>query len=89
MAYEQKDLTFSLFKQNSKAHEKSPDYSGTIKIDGKEMRLAGWIETSKSGLKYINGKVSEIGTPKQGAEPRQSISQCAMTPRDLDNEAPF
>ena len=58
---EQYDNTnsFALFK-NDKTKETQPDYTGNITLEGgKEMRMACWIRESKSGLKFLSGRLSE------------------------------
>jgi len=36
MAYEQKNNSGSLFRNDKKLTEKQPDYNGTVKVDGKD-----------------------------------------------------
>ena len=59
---EQYDNTnsFALFKNEKGDNEARPDYTGTITLEGnKEMRMACWIRESKSGLKFLSGRLSE------------------------------
>ena len=35
MPYEMKDMSGSLFREQEKKSEKSPDYTGKVKIEGK------------------------------------------------------
>ena len=67
MAYEMKDMSGSLFREQEKKSEKSPDYTGKVKIEGKELRLAGWIKQTKSGDTYLSLALSE---PREGGAPR-------------------
>jgi len=58
---EQYDNTnsFALFK-NDKTKDSQPDYTGNITLEGgKEMRMACWIRESKSGLKFLSGRLTE------------------------------
>ena len=51
--------SFALFK-NEKSQDNQPDYTGTITLEGnKEMRMACWIRESKSGVKFLSGRISE------------------------------
>ena len=59
MAYEQKNNSGSLFRNDKKQTEKQPDYNGTIKIDGKDYKLAAWIKEAKSGQKYFSISAQE------------------------------
>ena len=59
---EQYDNTnsFALFKNDKGDNESRPDYTGNITLEGgKEMRMAAWIRTSQSGLKFLSGRISE------------------------------
>ncbi len=37
-----------------KAEGKQPNYKGGVNIGGREYKLAGWVERSKSGLEYLS-----------------------------------
>jgi uncharacterized protein (DUF736 family) len=62
-----------LFKNESKKNENHPDYTGKIHINGKDYYLSAWVNTSKSGSKYmsvtigneVEPKVSEVDKPKK------------------------
>jgi hypothetical protein len=44
-----------LFRNKNKHSEKSPDYTGTCEIEGKELRIAGWKQHKKSdGEMYLS-----------------------------------
>jgi uncharacterized protein (DUF736 family) len=49
MADIQRDMTGVLFPEKGKKSSNSPDVSGTIRIEGKTYRVAGWKKTSKNG----------------------------------------
>ena len=54
MAFEQKDMSGSLFKNERKENEKHPDYNGTAKINGQEYWMNAWIKESKGGKKFFS-----------------------------------
>ena len=59
---EQYDNTnsFAMFKNEKGDNEARPDYTGTVTLEGgKEMRMAAWIRESKSGVKFLSGRLSE------------------------------
>jgi hypothetical protein len=73
-----------LFKNDKKGNERSPDYSGKINIDGREMRLAAWIKEGKAG-KFMSLKVSEL-TQKQEVKPAAKSSGSF---EDMPDDLPF
>ena len=51
--FEIKDNTGSLFKNDKPKNEKSPPYTGRMKIEGKEFWINGWVNETKNGSKYF------------------------------------
>lgn len=49
----------ALFINDKEGNEKRPDFTGTINVDGRELRLAAWKAEAKSGVQYLQLKVSE------------------------------
>jgi hypothetical protein len=72
MAYEQRDNSGSLFKNDKREHERQPEYTGKIMVDGKMYWLSGWI---KDGAK---GKFFSLATKLMDQQPGQQRSQPAM-----------
>ena len=54
MAFQQKNNSGSLFKNDKKQTDKHPDYKGTAIVDGVNKNLAAWIRTSQTGKKYMS-----------------------------------
>ena len=81
----------TLFKAKEKKSEKSPDYTGTINVNGVEMRLSGWLKESKAGMKYFSLAVSEKDgqyESKSNARPRsEGRSNGSADP--FDDPIPF
>lgn len=72
MAYTPKENTGVLFKNNKKTDDKQPDYTGSILVGTKEMRLAAWIKEGKNG-KFMSLKMSEQNTKQEtNASPENS-----------------
>lgn len=43
----------AIFRNKQKKSEKSPDYTGSITLNGKEIKLSCWLAESKNGIKYF------------------------------------
>jgi hypothetical protein len=57
LAYEMKDMTGSLFRNERKEADTHPDYKGSALINGVEHWLDAWINTAKDGSKYMSLKL--------------------------------
>ena len=95
MAYEPKDMTFSLFPNKDRKTDKHPNLAGTAIINGVSYFIDGWTNTDRNGNKYIAGKLKvkeerareirrEAASNSYGREPETSSYG---TP--LDDEIPF
>lgn len=86
MAYEQKPMTGSLFKNDRKETDSHPDYKGSALIDGLgECWLDAWINESASGTKYMSLKFK----PKEAKTGNGTPSYQVPTSGDLEDEIPF
>lgn len=54
-----KEGTGAIFKNTSKKSEKSPDYNGSITVDGKVIKFSCWIKKSMSGTTYMSVAVDK------------------------------
>ena len=75
-----------LFRAKERKHEKSPEYTGSITIEGTEWRLAAWVNTKKdgSGEKYFGIKAS----PKEERRSQPDFV-CTRPSHDIDDDIPF
>lgn len=48
-----------LFKNEKEEGSKQPDYKGTAEVNGKQLEIAAWIRTSKTGKKFMSLKFQE------------------------------
>jgi hypothetical protein len=69
-----KQDTFNLRKNADRKHDKSPEYRGSINVDGKEYWLAAWINSNDDGSKYFSGKVTAKDATQAPAKPPVSAS---------------
>lgn len=94
MAYELRDGQGSLFKNERKEAEKHPDYTGSVKIDGREFWLSAWI---KDGAK---GKFMSLALKPKDEQPARkappdirppggNAPRAARTAQQFDDEIPF
>jgi len=65
MAFQQKNNSGSLFKNDKKQSDKHPDYKGTAIVDGVNKNIAAWIKTSQTGKKYMSLSIQDP-QPKSG-----------------------
>lgn len=96
----------ALFRvEEDKKRENGPDYSGSLNVDGAEFFLDAWINTAKSGQKYMSVRVKqkqqrqEPGTGQTHGEMKaaQRSSYGTPPPRpksgtgfdDMDDDCPF
>jgi uncharacterized protein (DUF736 family) len=70
MAYEIRELQGSLFPNENKQSENSPNATGRAMIGGQLYALAAWTKTSASGVKYMSLKFSLPDDAK--AKPREA-----------------
>lgn len=90
MAYEQRDMSGALFKNNRREQPKHPDYRGDALIDGREYRLSAWIKEGQTG-KFM----SLSFTPKEDGKatrypPKEEKRPVARSmAEDMDDQIPF
>ena len=96
--FETRPDTGSLFAEQSKKNPKSPDYSGTIALNLKDLtaiktengltviKLSGWKKVGKSGKTYLSLAVNRF-VPQQQGSTRQE-NQAQEFPAD-DSDIPF
>ena len=88
MSYEQQDNSGTLFRNNKKQEgDKQPDYNGTIKVDGVEKQIAGWVRQGAKGT-FLSLKISE--PYKKPDERRDVVTAKVIQPKTEDSDGlPF
>tara|TARA_B110000971_G_scaffold220157_1_gene262983 strand:- start:801 stop:1061 length:261 start_codon:yes stop_codon:yes gene_type:complete len=86
MAYELRDNSGSMFKNERKEKETHPDYKGTAMVGGVEMWMSAWLKTSGSGTKFMSFSF-QPKEQQQAALP--AARQAAQPAPELDDDMPF
>ena len=63
MAYEMKERSGSLFKNNKKTTDNHPDFTGSIMLDGKEHWFSAWVKESPKAGKFFSVSVGKVKEP--------------------------
>lgn len=82
MAYETRELSGSVFKNNRKERETHPDLTGEAKIEGKLYWVSAWKKKTKNGDDWFSFsfKEKDFSPAKQAVESNQ---------QDLSDDIPF
>jgi len=83
MAYEVKDNSGALFKNDRKEQDSHPDYNGKALISGVEYWISAWIKEGKTG-KFFSFSFK----PKDAAPSTRSRVE-TKAPTGIDDEIPF
>lgn len=72
---------------DKKTKPTSPDYTGSLNVDGTDYWLSSWIKTSKSGGKFMSLSVTPKDAPKSApkTQPKPAPKQDAFD----DSDVPF
>jgi uncharacterized protein (DUF736 family) len=88
MAYEQRDNSGSLFKNDRKEKDNHPDYKGGCMVGGVEMWMSAWLKTGANGTKFMS--FSFQPKDQQQAPARQTLPrQTPQAETMLDDDLPF
>ena len=88
MAYEQRDNSGSLFKNDKKEKDNHPDYKGSCMVGGVEMWMSSWLKTGANGTKFMSFSFQ----PKE-QQAQQPVARQAAKPappvEDFLDDLPF
>lgn len=74
----------ALFRNDKQGNDKRPDYKGPLDVNGEEWVASAWLETAKSGVKYLSLSIE----PKRGGQ-RDEQAQGGGGGAPLDDSIPF
>ena len=80
MEKEVRDNSGVLFRESNKKGETFPDYKGSIRVEGKDFWISGWIKDGKNG-KFMGLAVS----PKDA---QQAPKKASNSVADMDDSVP-
>lgn len=83
MAYEQRDNSGVLFKNDKKQKENQPAYRGEGKIGGIPMWISAWVKVGKSGGKFMSLAFTRKDAPKAAKSTPQT-----PPPEETDDNHP-
>lgn len=85
MAYEQREMSGSLWSNKNKKSDNSPALTGTVKIHGVLYSIFGWIKYTQNNTKWISLSVKE--PEDQRTEPPEQPPQ--REPQERQDEFAF
>jgi uncharacterized protein (DUF736 family) len=89
MAYEPKDMTGSLFKNDRKERDTHPDYKGSALINGVDHWLDAWINEDRNGNKYMSLKLKPKEARGFSAEPPHERGNAVGGFMEDETDIPF
>ena len=85
---------WTLFKNENRQNDKSPEYGGTLNVDGVEYFINGWIKEGKKG-KFFSGSIkrkdNQLASLRDelNAKSPQARARRPSAADDIDDSIPF
>jgi hypothetical protein len=89
MAYEQRDNSGSLFKNERKDKDSHPDYTGNGMIDGKGYWFSAWIKKDRNGKPFMSLSFKPKEDQPVQREQRQAPARGSARNADMNDDIPF
>jgi uncharacterized protein (DUF736 family) len=87
MAFEQRDNSGSIFRNEKKEKENHPDYKGSCMVGGVEMWMSSWLKTGANGTKFMS--FSFQPKEQQQAQPAARAKPAPAAAPEFDDDMPF
>lgn len=80
----------AMFKNNEKRDGRSPDYRGTLNVNGAEFWISGWIKTAGAKAKNPGSKFMSVSVqPKEQDGPSLADVRVKHDEMGPDEDIPF
>lgn len=92
MAFEMKENTGTVFKNQKRTTENHPDRTGSANIGGVEYWVNGWVKQTKNGEQYLSlaFKRKEVQNKVEAEQVKPAKEIKYSTPLDnFDSDIPF
>jgi hypothetical protein len=90
MAYEQKDNSGSVFKNERKEKDTHPDRTGSAMIDGVAYWVSGWVKQDRNGNPFLSLAFKRKEAAPQRVPAARTDGRTVTSRRDeLNDEVPF
>lgn len=100
MAYEQRDMSGSMFENDRKTEDRHPDFKGSCMVAGVEYWVSAWDKVGASGKPYTSLAFTKK-EPKPDAQPEPQRAPAASVDKpgatskgakaimDMEDDIPF
>jgi hypothetical protein len=90
MAYEKRDMTGSMFKNDRKEQDTHADWRGEIRIEGKDYWVSSWENVTRDGKPWLKLTAkAKDGTAERPEQKEAEFKAAAKKVFNLDDEVPF
>jgi uncharacterized protein (DUF736 family) len=89
MAFEQRDNSGSIFRNEKKEKENHPDYKGSCMVGGVEMWMSSWLKVGANGTKFMSFSFQPKEQQAQQPAARQAAKQAPAPAPEFDDDMPF